>query len=249
MQQILLVLALIIFFAMPASAQQTNNVIELPDGHTVLNISATERIEVDQDILVASLRIQQELKSAAEVQNTINLAMEKAVALAKKYPSLKIETGQYYVSPDYRHIKNAQTGERTQEIDKWRGSQTLSIKSSKGEDVLKVSGDIQDMGFVMNNLNYELSTEKYDETRDSLMEETVAALQARALRVAKALGKSTVDVVEINVDAQPLIPQPMYARAQAMPMADTSESVHAPTAEAGTSSVSMTINARVILKP
>ncbi len=233
-----------------AVAQQSNGVVELPEGQTALNISATERVEVDQDTLVASLRIQQELKDASEVQNVINTAMKKAVTLAKQYPTLKVETGQYYVSPDYRQVKNPQTSETTQEIEKWRGSQTLIIRSKNAEDTLKVAGEIQDMGFVMNNLGYELSADKYEETRDALMEETVAALRERAQRVAKALGKSSVDIVEINVDAQPLMPQPMYARAKGMEMmAMSADAMATPTAEAGTSDVSMTINARAILKP
>jgi predicted secreted protein len=195
------------------------------------------------------LRIQQDLTSAAEVQNTINTAMEQAIKATEKFPSLKIETGQYYVRPDYRYIGNKETGERKQEIKGWQGSQTLIIKSEASEDVLKVAGEIQDMGFIMNNLSYELSTEKYEETRDALMEETVAALQARADRVAKALGKSSVDIVEINVDAQPNMPQPIYARAQAMEMSMASDQMKAPSAAAGTSNVSLTINARAILKP
>lgn len=241
--------AVLAMLTSPVIAQQ-NGVVELPDGQTALNISATERVEVDQDMLVASLRIQQELKDASEVQNVINTAMNKAVALAKEYPTLKIETGQYYVSPDYRQVKNPQSGEETQEISQWRGSQTITIRSKNAEDTLKVTGQIQDMGFVMNNLGYELSTEKYEETRDALMEDTVTALQERAQRVAKALGKSSVDIIEINVDAQPMMPQPMYARAKGMEMmAMSSDAMVAPTAEAGLSEVSMTINARAILKP
>ena len=241
---------LLSFLSSPSFAQNDGSIVKLPEGQTALNISATERVEVDQDILVASMRIQQELKDAAEVQNTINTAMEKAVAVAKQYDTLKIETGQYYISPDYRQIKNPETGVLDNEIDKWRGSQTLTIRSKDAETVLKVTGQIQDLGFVMNNLNYELSTEKYETTRDSLMEKTVASLQKRAERVAKALGKSNVDIVEINVDAQPMMPQPMYARAERMEMMAASDvAMKAPTAEAGTSDVSMTINARAILKP
>ena len=56
-------------------------------------------------------------------------------------------------------------------------------------------------------------------------------------------------VVEINVDAQPMMPQPMYARAQSMELAASSDTMKAPSAAAGTSDVSMTINARAILKP
>ena len=248
MKIFLLTSALILSFIAPSVAQQ--GVVTLPDGHTVLNISATENIEVDQDLLVASLRIQQEGTDAKSVQKSINNAMAKAVALVKKYPSLKIETGQYYVHPDYRYIPNKETGQNDQILDKWRGSQTLTIQSQVADDVLNVTGEIQDMGFLMNGLNYQLSAKKYEETRDGLMEKTVESLRDRAMRVAKALGKTSVDIVEINVDSNDFRPQPVYARAAKMEMMAMSadSAMPAPTAEAGETNVSMTINARAIIK-
>ena len=231
-------------------AAQAQNVVELPEGHTALNISATENVEVEQDILVASLRIQEEAKDAKEVQKRINQAMAKAVALVKNNNALKVETGQYYVRPDYRYIRK-DDGNNEQVLDKWRGSQTLTIKSEVAQDVLDVTGQIQDMGFMMNSLNYQLSPKKYEDTRDGLMEKTVAALRERAQRVAKALGKTQVDIVEINVDAHPMRPQPVYARGAKMEMMAMSAdaAMPAPTAEAGETTVSMTINARAIIKP
>lgn len=248
MKKLFLTSALVLSLMAPALAQE--NVVTLPEGHTALNISATENVDVDQDLLVASLRIQEEATDAKSVQKTINEAMAKAVALVKKYPSLKIETGQYYVHPDYRYIPNKETGENKQVLDKWRGSQTLTIKSEVAQDVFNVTGEIQDMGFMMNGLNYQLSQKKYEETRDELMEKTVESLRARAMRVAKALGKSNVDIVEINVDANQYMPQPVYARAAKMEMMAMSAdaAMPAPTAESGETNVSMTINARAIIK-
>ena len=247
MKNTFLALFILFVFSMPAMAQ---DVVQLPDGHTALNISATERVEVDEDLLVGSMRIQIEAKDAKKVQQDINQAMTKAVALAKAYPSLKVETGQYYVHPDYRYIRK-DDGNNEQILDKWRGSQTLTIQSEVAEDVLTVTGKIQDMGFMMNSLQYQLSPKKYEETRDALMEKTVAALKARAERVAKALGKSSVDIVEINVDAAPMYPQPIYARGAKMEMMAMSAdaAMPAPVAEAGQTDVSMTINARAIIKP
>jgi len=230
---------------------QANDIIQLPDGQTALNISATERVDVEQDMLVASLRIQDEGKSAKDVQKTINEAMEKAVALVKKHSDLKVETGRYYVHPDYRYVRNKETSNNDRILDKWRGSQTVTIKSTNSEDILSVTGKIQDMDFMMNSLNYQLSPKKYDTIRDGLMEKTVSKLKARAMRVAKALGKGNVDIVEINIDSNPHTPRPVYARAAKMEMmsmsADTA--MPTPTAQAGETSVSMTINARAIIKP
>jgi predicted secreted protein len=248
MKNTFLALLILAFIGAPALAQDT---VTLPDGHTALNISATETIEVDQDMLVASMRIQHEAKDAKEVQDEINKAMQKAVELTKRYPSLKVETGQYYVHPDYRTVRRQSDGSTDRVLDQWRGSQTLTIKSEVADDVLNVTGKIQDMDFMMNSLQYQLSPKKYEETRDALMEQTVVALKARAERVANALGKSNVDIVEINVDAMPMRPGPIYARGAKMEMMAMSAdaSMAAPVAEAGQSNVSMTINARAIIKP
>lgn len=249
MKPFLLSLILSVFVVLPSCAQES--LVALPDGHTALNISATERVEVDEDTLQASLRIQKEMESAVDLQNWINTAMKKAVDLVKQYPEIKLETGQYYVRPDYTRIRNQETGEMEDEISKWRATQTLTFKTNdetKTDDVLMLAGQIQDMGFVMNSLSYHLSREKREETRDNLMEATITKLRERAERIAKALGKTEVDFVEINVDSHSMTPRPMYARVQTMEMSVASDSIQTPSAEAGTSDVSMTISARAIIK-
>ena len=247
MKKLLLGSALAIIIGMPVMAQ---DVVGLPDGHTALNISATEKVEVDQDVLIATLRIEHEAKSSKEVQAYINEHMKKALTAIKAKPSVKVETGGYYVRPDYRYIDN-KDGENRRVLDKWRGSQTVTIKSEESEDVLKLAGELQDMHFLMNGLNYQLSSKKYDEVRDGLMETTVEALMKRAKRVAKALGKTNVDLVEINVDAGGgYRPQPVYARAAKMEMMSAdSGGMQAPSAESGETTVTMTVNARAIIKP
>lgn len=248
MKQFLLATAMMVAFAVPAMAQ--DNLAMLPDGHTALNISATETVEVEQDLLVASLRIQREAKTSREVQEHINKAMTVALDKIKAVKSVKVETGQYYVHPDYRYIKKPD-GDNEQVLDQWRGSQTVTVKGKEAADVLALAGSLQDMGFMMNGLNYQLSPEKYEEVRDGLMEVTIKKLSDRAQRVGKALGKNKVDLVEINVDAMQNSPRPvMYARAAKMEMmAADSGAMAAPVAESGETSVSMSVSARAIIKP
>jgi predicted secreted protein len=250
MKKIILTAMLLTAFALPATAQ--DNVVELPDGHTALNISATERVEVEQDLLIASLRIQYEAETSKEVQDYINKKMKAAMDEIKDIPSLKVETGSYYVHPDYRYTRRDNDGNQERVLDKWRGSQTVTIKSQASEDVLKVAGKLQDMDFMMNGLNYQLSPQKHEEVRDNLMEATIKKLNERAKRVGRALGKNNVDIVEINVDAHGgFQPQPVYARAAKMEMLMSADaaSMAEPVAESGETTVSMTINARAIIKP
>lgn len=249
MKKLVLGSAMALLMAMPAVAQ--DSVIQLPAGQTALNISATEKVDAEEDLLIASLRIQKDGETAREVQDYINKKMSNALDSLKKVNSLKIETGRYYVHPDYRYI-NHKNEKQERVIDQWRGSQTITIKGLVAEDVLNMAGQLQDMDFMMNGLNYQLSPEKYDEIRDGLMEKTVAALMERAKRVGKALNKNTVDLVEINVDAQNNFnPRPMYARSGKMEMMAMSAdaAMAAPVAQAGETTVSMSVSATAILKP
>lgn len=211
----------------------------LPPGGTLLNISATESVEVEQDMLVANLRVEKRLSDAKELQQEINMMMKQAVEEAKKFDGLDISTNQYYV-----HEYNTKTEKL------WRGSQGLTIKSKEADDVLELSGRLQDLGFLMNGLNYQLSPEKHEEVRESLLETALDKLVARSKRVGSAIDKPNVDLWEVNVDAapSPAYPQPMmmHSRAASMDMAESA--MAAPVAQAGKNQISLTVSAKVILK-
>lgn len=233
---------LFFLFATPAMAfaQET---VPLPNGQTMLILSATEQIEVSQDILVASLRFEKEATTSKAVQEVINKKMADALVIVKKMTSLKIETGSYQV---YSVQEEKQPGK------KWRGSQTLMITSEASEDVLQATAALQEMGFSMNSLEYQLSPKKYHEVRDSLMEKTITALHDRAKRVAHALDKSQVDLIEVNLADSYPTPVPFYARqARSVIMASAlpQDAMAPPAAAAGTSTVSLTIQAKAVIKP
>lgn len=223
--------------AAPAGAQEIHL---LPEGQTLLALSVTERMNVPQDTLHASLRIEAEDKNAKALQNRINEAMDKAVKAAKSVRSVKTSTGYYSV---YQY--NQDNSGRSNTV--WRGSQTIDLESTDAEALLTLAGDIQEMGFAMNNLSYQLSTEKADEARDSMMEAAISRARAKAERAAKALGKGDVDIAMVNVDANVNYPQPvMMMKARGM-AADAME-MAAPTAEAGESEVTLTVTVHAVAK-
>ncbi len=216
-------------------------------GETILNISATERMKVPQDLLLASLRIEKEGTDTKTVQTEINAMMAKAVETAKLVSTVKVSTSQYYVyqydpNPNPASLKVGQ-----KPALKWRGTQTLDLQSTSGDDLLKLAGALQDSGLVMDNLSYTLSPEKADEAKDSLMEAALAKVKARAERAAAAMGKSRTDLVEVSVDAadNPIHPQMMM---RAMAMDGSMEKSAAPTAEAGETEITLTVSARALLK-
>jgi len=220
-----------------------------PEGTTIINFSATEKRTMPQDLLIASLRIEVDDKTdPAAVQKKINEAMKKALELAKANSKYKVSTGAYSVYKMDRPIMV--DGAHNGKYDSvWRGSQEITIESKDSTALLETVGKIQGQGFAMNNLAYTLSPEVVDKVRDELMVEALKKLTAKAKIVAETLGKSNVNLVDVNVDTGgPIMPmyKTMMARAE-MDMAGAAP-MAPPVAEAGETDVSLTVSARALIK-
>jgi predicted secreted protein len=235
-------------FAAPTMAQEQGSLVK--PGQTVLNISASERQNVQQDLLTASLRYETEGNDSKVLQNKINTLMAKALATAKEFPDVQVSTDHYYVYPydpnPQPYPVDQSASERKPII--WRGSQGLNLKSKNSADLLKLFGALQDLGMQTNNLSYTLSPETFETVRDGLMESALTKLREKAERAAKALGKKEAELVEVSVDtAYPNYPMPMMARAEMAGMAMDAK-MAPPSASPGDSEITLTVSARAVLK-
>ena len=231
------VLALCVaIFALPVSAQDINL---LPEGQTLITLSVTERVSVEQDTLIATLRIERQNRNAQTLQREINAAMEEALNESESVTNVKVSTGYYSVY----QTNTAPQGGRPDQV--WQGSQSITLEGKDAQSLLELAGEIQGMGFVMNNLSYTLSTERADEVRDGLMESAISRARANAERAAAAMGKTEVDIATLDIDAALGYSQPvMMARGMAM---DSMEKA-SPVAEAGESEVSLTVRIQAVAK-
>lgn len=220
---------------------EDQSIVKLADGQTMILLTTTKQVDVPQDLLIASLRFDNEDKTARSVQSSINEKMAVALPLIKKIPSLKVETRQYYVQPIYNN---------KQSITKWHGSQTIIIQSDRPQDVLQLTSSLQDMGFLVNSLEYQLSPQKQEEVHDGLMEETITAINTRIKRISKTLNKPSFDLVELNVRDNIATMPRMYNKAtQAMALSSQADTITPPSAEPGLTTVSLTIDAKAMVRP
>lgn len=232
-------LASVAAFCVFAAASQAQDINLLPEGQTLITLSVTERVKVEQDTLIATLRIERENRSSETLQREINSAMADALEESDDVSGVKVSTGYYSV---YQYTNEPQGG-RVETL--WRGSQSITLEGMESQKILDMAGKIQEMGFVMNQLSYTLSTEKADEVRDGLMESAIKRAQANAERIASALGKSDVDIATLDVDTSLGYSQPMLARG--MVAMDAMEKT-SPVAEAGESEVSLTVRVQAVAK-
>lgn len=232
----LLLLALAGFSATGIVSAQ--NISLLPEGQTLITLSVTERVSVQQDTLTATLRIERQNRNAQTLQREINAAMEQALAAAEGVNSVKVSTGYYGVY----QINQSTQGGRPDNV--WQGSQSISLEGKDAQPLLELAGKIQGMGFVMNNLRYSLSNERADEVRDGLMETAIARARANAERAGQALGKPQVEIAVLDIDTALGYSQPpIMARAMAM---DAMAEKASPVAEAGESEVTLTVRVQAV---
>lgn len=233
-----------LLLCMPTFAADYKSILDLPDGATLVNFSATERQVVAQDLLIATMRFEHESEKPRDVQNEINKTMQKALDRAKAYKTIKVATLQYNV---YQYDANQGKKNLAPKLV-WKGEQGLHIKGKVQDDVLKFVGELQDLGLSMNNLSYEVSPELLEETRDQMLETALEKLTRKADRTAKAIGKTSAEMKEINIDTGGgYRPQPVYAK-RSMMMDASAESMSAPVASAGESDITLTVNAQALLK-
>jgi len=238
--------------ALIAPAMADDNGLALPPtGQTIINIAVTQQTKLTQDTLSASLRYELDGGSANEIQDKINKAVAEAVAESKKYSEVKTTTGSYYVyAYDENQIIDPRTGQAMSSNKKWRGTQTIDLESKDSTKLLELAGKIQTKGFIMNGVNYSLSYEKNQSVQDELLQQALTTLGAKAKVAATALGKGSYEIVNVDVNGSDPQMYPAYApRMMAMSKDAGVAEVAAPTAEAGESTVSLTVNARVLLKP
>lgn len=209
----------------------------LPAGQTLITLSVTDRMSVEQDLVIASLRLEAEDSDAMVVQNRINTVMAHALQQARDVDEVSQSTSYYNV---YQYERKPQGG-RAESL--WRGSQGLTLESQDAQILLALAGELQAMGFVMNQLSYQLSTERADEVRDSLMASAIARATEKAERATAALGKSRFDIAVLDVDTSSDYSSPVMMRS----MADTGgREMTPPNAEPGETDVALTVRIQAV---
>lgn len=210
-------------------------------GQILLNLSASEQREVDQDTLNASLQYSAQGRDRTALQNEVNTAMRKALDILEDSNGIEYFTTQYQV-----YVVDAGRPSRTDvENPVWRAQQEVALKSMDSDALLEAMGKLQAAGLVVTSQYYSLSTERYEEVASDLMQAALAKLQSRANEAAAGLGKNEAELVEVSLDSSPNF----AFRERAVYAMAADAAVAPPVAEPGKTQVTMTVSARAVLSP
>jgi predicted secreted protein len=237
------ILALLVGFALAATTAAAQTSAPAPnapgdDGLVTLQLAESAQRQVIQDRLRAGLRIEVGGPDARTVQGQVNTKMAAALEKVKAVPSVRAETTGYYVYED----KAVRRGQR------WWGNQAVTLVGTDTAALLTLVGQLQDDGLAILQLGYELAPETRKKVEAELIPEAVRRIREKAETTAQALGLTRIRVSKVKLGDLPNARPLPVGVARAM-SADSSQPIAPPVAEPGETTVTVQIEAEVILRP
>ena len=197
-----------------------------------VDLMASASTDVENDLLIATVYAEVEDNDQADAADAVNRAIGWAADQAREIDGIEIQTTNYNTRPVYAN------GRR---IVGWVARQGLRLESQDAETLSELLGELQQR-VAIQSINYGLSKAARDEAEDGLIAEALAQFNRRADLIAGELGHNGFRVVRINVGTAGGF-RPQEAMMRTMAVAD----VAAPAIEAGTQSITVTVNGTVEL--
>ncbi|MCP5369899.1 MAG: SIMPL domain-containing protein [Rickettsiaceae bacterium] len=204
----------------------------------IINLTQQSSIEVENDLLVTEIKFSSKDKDSALLQTKINEVINKAFKEIENYKDIELTTKRYSVYQRYEANKESSKEE-------WMGEQSITIMSQNKDHILELTGKLQKLGMTVNSLQYQLSDSKREEVYNSLIEPTINKLKEKAKKIAKSLDKEEFEFISMNIDSQFIMPNDtvMY-KMRGM----ENDIVSTPVAAAGKTTVTVTVNAQILVK-
>lgn len=222
---------LICLFALAAPA------IHAAEPVTQLTLTGRAQAELDNDQVTATLYVQDNRNNPAQLADTLNRTLKRALAEAKQLNGVEVSGGQVRTWPQY---------DRNNHIAGWQGRGEMAIRGKQSTEFAELVGQLQSY-MQVEDIQFSLTDATKHNAEAKLIGAAIHDLQARAAEVAKSLDKPHISIRELNLNDQPgpSWPRPVMMKAAAVPMTNA---VTPPSWETGKSSISVEITGKVELQ-
>ena len=207
-----------------------------PTGYDQLTFQTEVKEEVANDEVRASLYKKAQATDAKTLATQLNTTVNKALAIAKRYPTVTVSTGQQSTYPRY---------DKNNKIIGWTGQANIDLKSTDFAATSQLIAALQET-LVTANLNFGVSDTKKSAIEQKLMTDASRAFQNQAKNLTRAWDARSYRVVTVNLNTNDNnYPRPMYSmRAEAQSM---DNAVPAQNFESGNSTISVTAGGTIEL--
>lgn len=209
------------------AAQPPENLFNL------VGLSAQAEREVANDLLTATLAAEAEGTDPAPLADGVNRTMQRALATALGYKSVKAQSAGYQTFPVYD--KNR--------VARWRVRQELRLESADFASATELIGKLQ-ASLLVTGLSLSVSGETRRKAENALITEALAAFEERARVVRDAMKAKGYRVKDLQISPSGAPPRPMPMQARAF----ASESMAQPAIEPGSTRIVISVSGSIQLQ-
>ena len=222
------ILFALLFTALAATAQVPEPLFNL------VSLNAQAEREIPNDLLTATLAAEAEGTDPAQLADGVNRTMQRALAAALAYKTVKTQSGGYQTSPVYD--KNR--------VVRWRVRQELRLESPDFGAATELIGKLQ-ANLVVSSLTLSVSGESRRKAENALIAEALAAFDERARVVREAMKAKGYRVRDLQVLPGGMPPRPVFAMAA---RAAAPESAAQPALEPGSTRILISVSGTIQLQ-
>ncbi len=234
----LLVYAAIIVLLLPAQsrAQMLHETL-----YDVYRISSEASVEVDNDLMVATLTVQEEDKDAAALANKVNATMSWAVDVLEPFSAIAVRTRDYQTYPRYENSS-------TRRLIGWRAQQSIELETDDFTAAGKAIQQLQEK-LIVQSIDLSVKPATREKASGVLVENALNSFKDRAALVQRNMNSASYRILDVDIRTQHSGPE--YdggVRTMSMESSSYSRSVEsAPVIAAGSTTVVVQINGRIQL--
>jgi len=217
--------------AAPAWAQSTGEPLN------VVHLTAQAEQRLPQDWITVTVAVRHQAADATAVQTHLRRVVDQALLLARprvRAGQIEVASGGFQVQPRYG---------RDGVISGWQGSADLLLQGRDMAGVAALAAELP--GMAVTGLQMSLSREAARQAEAAVRVQAIEAFRQQAAEVARAFGFQGYDLREVQVGAQPSLPEP---RPVLRAMAASAEAAPALPFEPGQALLQVTVSGTVRLR-
>jgi uncharacterized protein len=217
-----------------------------------LVVPATGEITLPNDQAHVTLTVQEQDRDQATAASRVNQKTKQGIDIVKRQdPQAQLITRGYFTyavyADDAPRNNNNNNSNKPRAIVGWRVGQTLEVTTTNLESLPKTVAAAQSV-MALNGLEFGLTPASSKKRDDALIDVTYRNLNERIVSIARTMGRNPADISVEALDFEGsgnfvAAPKAMMMRAAAAP-----EAVTEPSFEAGESTLSMRLVARLRIK-
>lgn len=210
----------------PAAAQ----VAAPPPRYNVVELQADAQREVGNDLMAASLYVEESHANPATLAGNLNRALAEAVRMAREHPQVRARTGNNATYPVY--------APRSNQLQGWRGRAEIRLETRDFAAGSALIGKLQ--GFMqLGGVGFSVSPEARKAAENELITEAIGAFRQRADIVQKAMAGKGYKIQRLSLGTSGAAPPRVMMMAARAAVADSN--VPPPPAEGGVTNLVVTV--------